>query len=163
MRRLHLILHEPVGGEQNARRRGLRRVMLCAAIVFGAIALSATVLTLASCGGSGKASGIQGIVLFEGGPPIVSPSPLPSGCGSGLQGRPYSSATVQVTARSCAHAGHVVARFKPDSAALFTVALPAGRYELEVLATRGGPTPRSTTVTVTPGASARAIVFVEGR
>jgi hypothetical protein len=144
---------------------GPRRVALCAAIVFGAIPLAATVLTLATCAGngSGKASGIHGIVLFEGGPAMVNPSPLPGGFGPGLQGRPYRSATIEVIARSGAHAGHVVAQVKPDASALFAVALPPGRYELEALFTKGGPMPRPTTVMVTPGAYTRALVYVEGR
>jgi hypothetical protein len=143
-----------------------KRVVISAAVVFAAIVFAAIVLTLMSCagaGGSAATSGIRGIVLFEGGPVIINPSPLPSGFGSGRQGRPYSVATVQVIARSGAHAGRVVARVKPDSAALFRIAVPPGRYELKALVPKSGLGPRPKTVVVAPGAYARALVYVEGR
>jgi hypothetical protein len=138
-----------------------KRVVVFAAIVFAAI-----VLTLTSCAGAGESaatSGIRGIVLFEGGPGIMSPSPLPGGFGSCRQGRPYRVVAVQVIARSGADAGRVVARVKPDSAALFRIAVPPGRYELKALVPKSGPWPRPTTVVVAGGAYARALVHVEGR
>jgi hypothetical protein len=141
-----------------------KRFVIFAAIVFAAIVPAAIVLTLSSCaGGSGTTSGIRGIVLFEGGPGIMSPSPLPGGFGSGRQGRPYRFVAVQVIARSGADAGRVVARVKPDSAALFRIAVPPGRYELKALVPKSGPWPRPTTVVVARGAYARALVYVEGR
>ena len=70
---------------------------------FALAALAVLAMTLASCGGSAPPSGVDGIVLFAGGPMILrshSPSPIPGGFGSGMQGRPYHYVAVQVTATS---------------------------------------------------------------
>ena len=142
------------------------------------VLLLAWAVVLASCGGRtqsstqststlgvkvGKPSGVIGIVLFEGGPAIPSPSPpLPGGFGSGSLGRPYRFVVVQVKATSGPRAGEVVARVKPDSRALFRIDLPPGRYLLMPLVPKHGPWPRPTTVTVRAGQRTRAIVRVEG-
>ena len=130
-------------------------------------------LALASCaGGTGPSpspsvtaarhtSGIRGIVLLEGGPYVASPSPLPAGFGSGRQGRPYPFVTVQVTANSGADAGRVVATLKPDRRGLFTIALQPGDYVLEPIVQKDGPAPVQSTVAVTAGTFARAVVLVE--
>jgi len=145
-------------GRRCATPAGLARI-------FAAVTtLAAVALVAASCGGSvGQTSGIHGIVLFAGGPPITSPSPLPGGSGSGRQGRPYPSVTVQVTARGGADDGRVVARIKPDAEALFTIPLPPGTYELKPLVPKNGPWPQPTTVVVGTGRFSRALVSVQGR
>ena len=136
------------------------------------VALAALVLVAASCAaGAGhpgatattshQPSGIRGVVLFAGGPFVLSPSPLPDGFGSGRQGRPYRFVTVQITVKGGAGAGRVVAKLKPGSQALFAVALPPGAYELKPLVPRNGPWPLTTEVVVRPGAYTRAIVYVE--
>jgi hypothetical protein len=148
------------------------------AVVSGSLVLAVIValVSLATSCGSGapsasptpstdRSSGIRGIVLFAGGPvlpPSVSPSPLPGGFGSSSQGRPYGFVTVQVTAEGGAHAGHVLARIKPDSRALFTLAVPPGRYKLTPLVPKNGPFPLATTVVVRPDRYVRALVYVEG-
>ena len=146
-----------------------------AVVAFAALgALGALgALALASCaGGTGPSpspsvtaarhtSGIRGIVLLEGGPYIASPSPLPAGFGSGRQGRPYPFVTVRVTANSGADAGRVVATLKPDRRGLFTIALQPGDYVLEPIVQKDGPAPVQSTVAVTAGTFARAVVLVE--
>ena len=141
--------------------------------VVAAVALVAVTLALASCGGGGPSpspsatvaahpSGIRGIVLLAGGPYVASPPPLPDGFGSGRQGRPYPFVTVQVTAKGGADEGRIVARLKPSRRGLFMIALRPGEYVLEPLVQKDGPAPLRTTVTVTAGAFARALVYVEG-
>ena len=126
--------------------------------------LAALVLLLASCGKvANQPSGVSGIVLFSGGPVVDSPSPLPSGFGSGDQGRAYRFVTVQVKATTGTNAGKVAADVKPDSQALFRVALPPGGYRLTALVPKHGPVPRPADVTVKAGGYARVIVYVEGR
>jgi len=135
-------------------------------------ALMALVVVAASCAAgtshpgptattSGHPSGIRGIVLFAGGPFVLSPAPLPDGFGSGRQGRPYRFVTVQITVKSGAGTGRVVAKVRPDSQAMFAVALPPGAYELKPLVPRNGPWPLTTAVAVRPGAYTRAIVYVQ--
>jgi len=77
---------------------------------LAAALLAVAALTLAACGRSAPppspapshASGVDGIVLFAGGPLVASPSPssLPGGFGSAKQGRPYRFVTVEVQATS---------------------------------------------------------------
>jgi hypothetical protein len=110
----------------------------------------------------GTPSGVVGIVLFEGGPVIFSPSPLPDGFGSGAKGRPDRFVIVQIKATSGPNAGKVVARLKPNAEALFSVDLPPGRYILRPLVPKNGPWPRLTTITVRAGQRTRAVVYVEG-
>lgn len=124
--------------------------------------LAILALTLASCGAANKASGVAGIVLFQGGPYAPSTSPLPAGFGSGSKGRPYRFVIVQVKATSGPHAGKVMAKIKPDAEALFSVDLPPGSYVLTPLVPRNGPWPRPATVTVHAGQRTRAFVYVEG-
>jgi hypothetical protein len=120
-------------------------------------------MTLASCAVSAtKASGVAGIVLFEGGAYMPSPSPLPGGFGSGSKGRPYRFVLVQVMATSGPNAGKVVAKLKPNAQAVFSVDLPPGSYILTPLVPKNGPWPRPTTVTVRAGQRTHAIVSVEG-
>ena len=144
-------------------------------IVAAALALLVAVALVAtSCGGAAgpsssrsattarQTSGIRGIVLFAGGPDILSPSPLPGGFGSGRQGRPYRFVTVQVTVARGADKGHVVARIKPNADALFVIPLPPGAYVLKPRVPRNGPWPQATTVVVAPGRFSRTLVYVEG-
>ena len=122
-------------------------------------------VTLAACGGSSGTthpSGIDGIVLFQGGEQIMSLSPLPGGFGSDAQGRPYPFPSVQVQATSGAHAGENVAKVKPNAEALFSVNLPPGSYVLWPLLPVNGGTAHYTNVTVHAGQRARALVYVEG-
>lgn len=134
--------------------------------------LAVLALTLAACGGSAtkpspapsRASGVDGIVLFGGGPfdASLSPSPLPGDFGSGAQGRPYRFVTVEVRATSGTSAGTVVAKVKPDAQALFALDLPPGSYVLRPLVPKDGPWPLPIRVTVRADQRTRAIVYVEG-
>jgi hypothetical protein len=121
-------------------------------------------VTLAACGDTTQPSGVDGIVLFAGGPyaPSPSPSSLPGGFGPATQGMPYRFVRLQVTATSGANAGKVVAEVKPDAQALFEVSLPPGSYVLKPLVPKNGPFPMPTEVTVRAGEHARAIVYVSG-
>ena len=56
----------------------------------------------------GTSSSVFGIVLFEGGPYVPSPSPLPGGFVSGTKGRPYRFVIVQVKTTSGPNAGRVM-------------------------------------------------------
>lgn len=124
--------------------------------------LAVPTLSLAACGRSATnpslspspspsptcASGIDGIVLFAGGPYLASPSPssLPGGFGSGAQGRPYRFVTVDVRATSGTNAGRVVATVKPDAQALFSLDLPPSGYVLRCLVPSDGPGPNPRTL-----------------
>jgi len=136
-----------------------------------ALGLAASLLWLVACGGSqpspvpapsGTSSGVRGIVLFSGGPAIISPRPLPDGFGDDTQGRPYRDVIVEVKASTGLRAGQVVAKVKPGAQALFSIALPPSTYVLTTLVPKNGPWPRPTTVVVKPGQYTRAIVYVEG-
>ena len=134
--------------------------------------LTLLALSLAACGGSApylspsptRASGVDGIVLFAGGPFMASPSPasLPGGFGSGAKGRPYRYVTVEARATSGTNAGRVVAKVKPDAQALFSLDLPPGSYVLRCIVPKNGPWPLPTHAAVRLDQRARAIVYVEG-
>ena len=94
-----------------------------------ALAVLAMLVVLAGCGGKqphptpSPSSGVRGILLFGGGPGIISPSPLPDGFGTTELGRPYHAATILVQAKSGAQA---LLTTKPSSDGLFKIAfLPA--------------------------------------
>jgi hypothetical protein len=139
-------------------------------------ALAVLTLPLAACGRSttnpsptpspslSRASGIDGSVLFAGGPYVASPSPssLPGGFGSGAQGRPYRFVTVEVRATSGMNAGRVVAKVKPDAQSLFSLDLPPGSYVLRCIVPKNGPWPLPTHAAVRFDQRSRAIVYVEG-
>ncbi len=137
----------------------VRRLLLC--LVLAAL----LAVTLAACGASSAGathpSGIDGIVLEEGGEAIVSPSPLPGGFGSGLQGRPDPFPMVEVEVASGAQAGKDVARVRPNAAALFSVNLPPGSYVLWPLLPTNGGRAHFTTVTVRAGQRTRALVLLD--
>jgi hypothetical protein len=122
-------------------------------------------LLVVGCGGTqpgpepSLSSGIHGILLFAGGPAIISPTPLPDGFGTTELGRPYCAATILAKAKSGAQA---MRSAKPSSDGLFTMALPPGTYVLTPKVPKDGPMPLSTTVVVKPGAFARAVVSVTG-
>ena len=127
--------------------------------------LAVAALTLAACGRSAPppspapshASGVDGIVLFAGGPLVASPSPssLPGGFGSAKQGRPYRFVTAEVQATSGTRLGTIVARVRPDALALFSLDLPLDTYVLRPRVPTNGPWPEPTHVTVHTPISAR--------
>jgi len=127
--------------------------------------LPVLLLSLAACGAPkqpSQPSGVVGLVLFEGGPVVLSPSALPAGFSSGVQGRLYPYVTMEIRAKTGLHAGDVVAKVKPDAKALFKVTLPPGTYVLNPLVPKHGPWPHPVTVVVQPGRYTHAIVYVEG-
>ncbi len=130
-----------------------------------AVAVLAMLVVLAGCGGKqpgpepSPSSGVHGILLFGGGPGIISPSPLPDGFGTTKLGRPYHAATILVQAKSGANA---ILRTKPSTDGLFTIALPPGTYVLTPKVPKNGPWPMPTTVVVKPGQFTRALVYVSG-
>jgi hypothetical protein len=129
------------------------------------VAMLALLLGLVACGGKqpspepSPSSGVHGILLFGGGPGIISPSPLPDGFGTTKLGRPYSFATITVKAKSGTQA---VLSVKPASDGLFSIALPPGTYVLTPKVPKNGPWPLPTTVVVKPGKFTRALVYVSG-
>ncbi len=130
-----------------------------------AVAVLAVLVVLGGCGGKqpspepSPSSGVRGILLFSGGPGIISPSPLPDGFGTTKLGRPYSFATIVAKAKSGAQATLSV---KPSSDGLFTMTLPPGTYVLTPKVPKNGPWPMPTTVVVKPGGFTRAVVYVSG-
>jgi hypothetical protein len=110
------------------------------------------VLALAACGSSAspQASGIYGIVVISGGPPMISPSPLPDGFGTSLARPEPQALTITVT-----KAGKVVAK-TVSVHSLFRVVLPPGRYGL-----RYDDYP-PVAITVRAGHYARAVLMLTG-
>jgi len=106
--------------------------------------LAVLALTLAACGGSAtkpspapsRASGVDGIVLFGGGPfdASLSPSPLPGGFGSGAQGRPYRfaiQAFSSVSRRTADATPSMVAHSPHDTADVASVRMTREWWEVQ--------------------------------
>ena len=110
-------------------------------------------LALAACGSSARpqASGIYGIVVISGGPPTISPSPLPDGFGTSLARPEAQPVTITVT-----KAGKVVAK-TVSIHSLFRVALPPGSYAL-----RDDDHYPPVVITVPAGHYARAVLMLTG-
>ena len=122
----------------------------------------ALALALASCGTSARPSGVYGIVLLSGGPPMISSSPLPFGFGSGAQGRILDVDGVHVWTVKGGKLGKLVARatFGPDST--FRLTLAPGAYRLQAVVSKDGGFAKPSFVTVKPDRYSRVIVYVEG-
>ncbi len=125
-------------------------------------AATALALALASCGAAAQPSGVYGIVLLDGGPPITAPSPLPDGFGSGLQGRILSVDGVHVWTVRGGKLGKLVARAQFGPQSTFRLTLAPGKYMLQAVVPKSGGGPRPTFVTVKAGQYSRVIVYVEG-
>ncbi len=136
-----------------------RRALLCLWLV----ALPA--FTLAACGASSAGtthpSGIDGIVLLDGGPGIATPTPLPAGFPAHLEGRLYPYGVVQVRAAS----GPQARPRSPVAGSTHTPSSPSTcrRAGICCASWNREPAPsRTTKVTVNAHRRTRAVIYVEG-
>jgi hypothetical protein len=113
-----------------------------------AVLLALAVLALSACGGASPSpsptpsltSGVQGKVMFSGGPAPGSQGPMPG---------------VAVAVHEGDFDGKIVAKVTADSAGAFKLDLPPGTYTLSADVTGAGPK----TVSVEPGKYARITLW----